>query len=88
MVILTEHAIMRLKERQVPDPREVKIKKTTNKIIKQNGFGVRLKGKVGYIYKDGINCYLYICIESGEDIIVLTAYKYAVINQTKGRRNK
>ena len=88
MVILTDHAVMRLKQREVPDPRHVKIKKATDKVIKQNDFGFRLKGKIGYIYQEGNNCYLYICLENGEDIIVLTAYKYAVINQIKGRRHK
>ena len=88
MVILTDHAVMRLKQRGVPDPRYVKIKKVTHKIMKQNDFGARLKGKVGYIYQDGNRCYLYVCVKSSEDIIVLTAYKYAVINETKGRRHK
>lgn len=88
MVILTNHAEMRLTQRCVPDPREVKIKRATSKIVKQNDFGYRLKGKIGYVYVEGNNCYLYVCLENGEDIVVLTAYKYKVINSQKGRRHK
>lgn len=88
MVILTDHAVMRLKQREVPDPRHVKIKKATDKVIKQNDFGYRLKGRVGYTYQEGSNCYLYICLENGDDIVVLTAYKYGVKRNTKGRRHK
>lgn len=88
MVILTDHAIKRIKEREVPDPRHVKIKKATDKVIKQNDFGFRLKGKVGYTFNEGNDCYLYICLENGEDIVVLTAYKYGVKRNTKGRRHK
>jgi hypothetical protein len=88
MVILTDHAVLRIKQREVPDPRHVRIKKVTDKVMKKNDFGYRLKGKVGYTYQEGSNSYLYVCLENGEDIIVLTAYKYGVINKTKGRRHK
>jgi hypothetical protein len=56
--------------------------------MKKNDFGYRLKNRVGYTYNEGSNCYLYICLENEEDIIVLTAYKYGIKRDTKGRRHK
>jgi hypothetical protein len=89
MVILTNHAQERINERRVPDPRTVKIKKATPKVVKQKGFGAKLTGdKVGFTFEEGYECYIYICKMDGENIIVLTAYKYARLTKPSGRRSK
>lgn len=89
MVILTKHAQERINERRVPDPRIVKIKKATPKVVKQKGFGSKLSGgRIGFTFEEGYECYIYICMEDGENVIVLTAYKYARLTKPSGRRSK
>lgn len=89
MVILTDHAVLRIKQRDVPDPRYIKIKKVTPKVMKEKGLSRVLKDKVGYTFADGRSLFLYVCQMQGEDIVVITAYKYERIYvKPKGRHTK
>lgn len=88
-IILTIHAKGRIELRGVPHPETVKLKRATDKDVKQLNIGRRLKpNKVGYYYKNDHDCYLYICLESEGNIIVLTAYKYDNFFQPTGNRKK
>jgi hypothetical protein len=89
MVILTDHAVLRIKQRDVPDPRYIKIKKVTPKVMKEKGLSRVLNDKVGYTFADGRSLFLYVCQMKGDDIIVITAYKYERIYvKPKGRHTK
>jgi len=88
-IILTEHAKQRIELRGCPDPTKVRVKKATDKDIKQLNIGRRLKPrKCAFLYKTEHDCYIYIGLHSVEDVVILTAYKFSNYFSPTGNRKR